>query len=346
MRRLLLIVVMLLSGGNAGLAQVSTLGTTAMGLPSTPGTMLSSPLNGPSPFSAVTQPGTPDTTLAPVPLASDPTPPWNGGPLLNAFRADCAGNSDRDVYFHGRDGRNDAIDISNSARSYFRARRCQYHRDNIAGVCARQFLEHRMQFDAGRPADQRRGVAAFDAADCRQSAARRDSVGRTRPWQHQSRSDGHRDANTEYVGLRREHHNGSGDARHDDAGKCHRRARDARRVGPPISRGLLMPRGRRPCWSSRHSSRPSRCLVGTAPQAKAKVEGGFEAYAERLRQEKIQLYEDRLAKGGFLPYVAGGGAVAPTSRRRSRPGAIWSARATGAAPISSLSSPSSSHRPR
>jgi hypothetical protein len=75
MRRLLLIVVMLLSGGNAGLAQVSTLGTTAMGLPSTPGTMLSSPLNGPSPFSAVTQPGTPDTTLAPVPLASDPTTP-------------------------------------------------------------------------------------------------------------------------------------------------------------------------------------------------------------------------------------------------------------------------------
>jgi hypothetical protein len=29
------------------------------------------------------------------------------------------------------------------------------------------------------------------------------------------------------------------------------------------------------------------------------------AYAERLRQEKIQMYEDGLAKGGFLPYVAG-----------------------------------------
>ena len=40
-------------------------------------------------------------------------------------------------------------------------------------------------------------------------------------------------------------------------------------------------------------------------EAKAKVEGGFEAYAERLRQEKIQMYEERLAKGGFLPYVAG-----------------------------------------
>jgi hypothetical protein len=39
-------------------------------------------------------------------------------------------------------------------------------------------------------------------------------------------------------------------------------------------------------------------------EAKAKVEGGFEAYAERLRQEKIQMYQDRLAKGGFLPYVA------------------------------------------
>ena len=40
-------------------------------------------------------------------------------------------------------------------------------------------------------------------------------------------------------------------------------------------------------------------------EAKAKVEGGFEAYAERLRQQKIHMYEDRLAKGGFLPYVAG-----------------------------------------
>ena len=37
---------------------------------------------------------------------------------------------------------------------------------------------------------------------------------------------------------------------------------------------------------------------------KAKVEGGFEAYAERLRQEKIRVYGDKLAKGGFLPYVA------------------------------------------
>src|SRR6202047_314053 len=73
MRRLL--AAALLLGCNASLAQVSTMGTTAMGLSSTPGTIVTSPLNGPSPFSATTQPGVPDTTLAPVPLASDPTIP-------------------------------------------------------------------------------------------------------------------------------------------------------------------------------------------------------------------------------------------------------------------------------
>ena len=74
MRHLLLTAALLL-GCNASLAQVSTMGTTAMGLSSTPGTILSSPLNGASPFSAITQPGAPDTTLAPVPLASDPRRP-------------------------------------------------------------------------------------------------------------------------------------------------------------------------------------------------------------------------------------------------------------------------------
>src|SRR3954467_3184102 len=75
MRCLLLTIVTLLAGCTACLAQISTLGTTAMGLATTPGAILTSPLNGPSPFSATTQPGTPDTTLAPVPLASDPTTP-------------------------------------------------------------------------------------------------------------------------------------------------------------------------------------------------------------------------------------------------------------------------------
>ena len=75
MRRLLLTTSMLLLGGPACLAQVSTMGSTAMGLPTTPGAIVTSPLYGPGPFSATTQPGTSDTTLAPVPLASDPTTP-------------------------------------------------------------------------------------------------------------------------------------------------------------------------------------------------------------------------------------------------------------------------------
>src|SRR5258705_5438627 len=75
MRRLLFTMVTMLAGCTACLAQVSTMGTTAMGLSSTPGAIVTSPLNGPSPFSATTQPGTPVTTLAPVPLASDPTTP-------------------------------------------------------------------------------------------------------------------------------------------------------------------------------------------------------------------------------------------------------------------------------
>src|SRR6202790_753499 len=75
MRRLLFTAAALLLGCNASLAQVSTMVTTAMGLSSTPGTIVTSPLNGASPFSATTQPGAPHTTLSPVPLASDPTIP-------------------------------------------------------------------------------------------------------------------------------------------------------------------------------------------------------------------------------------------------------------------------------
>ena len=47
MRRLLLTTGMLLLSCSACLAQVSTMGSTAMGLPTTPGTIVTSPLNGP-----------------------------------------------------------------------------------------------------------------------------------------------------------------------------------------------------------------------------------------------------------------------------------------------------------
>jgi hypothetical protein len=80
MVRLLGVLILSLLGCDAVLAQVSTMGTTSMGLPTTPGTVVSSPLNGPSPFSAATLPGAADTSLAPVPLASDPTTP---GTVIN-----------------------------------------------------------------------------------------------------------------------------------------------------------------------------------------------------------------------------------------------------------------------
>ena len=65
----------LLLGSPPGEAQVLATGSTAMGLPTVPGAIVISPLNSPGPFSASTVSGTPDTTLAPVPLASDPTTP-------------------------------------------------------------------------------------------------------------------------------------------------------------------------------------------------------------------------------------------------------------------------------
>src|SRR4051795_9810713 len=64
-----------LLGFSPGQAQIATTGSTAMDLPTVPGAIVISPLNSPGPFSATTVPGAPDTTLAPVPLASDPATP-------------------------------------------------------------------------------------------------------------------------------------------------------------------------------------------------------------------------------------------------------------------------------
>src|SRR4051812_11253393 len=79
MRTIVCATAALLLGGNGCLAQVSTMGTTAMAIPTTPGAIVSSPLAGPSPFtslfSASTIPGAPATTLASPPLAQDPTLP-------------------------------------------------------------------------------------------------------------------------------------------------------------------------------------------------------------------------------------------------------------------------------
>ena len=77
--RIFCAMMVLLLGGGSCMAQMSTMGTTQLALPSTPGAIVSSPLGGPSPFtslfSAATVPGAPATTLASPPLALDPTIP-------------------------------------------------------------------------------------------------------------------------------------------------------------------------------------------------------------------------------------------------------------------------------
>src|SRR6202008_2101800 len=79
MRTLICATAALLLSGDGCLAQVSTMGTTAMAIPTTPGAIVSSPLAEPSPFtslfSAATVPGAPAITLASPPLAQDPTLP-------------------------------------------------------------------------------------------------------------------------------------------------------------------------------------------------------------------------------------------------------------------------------
>ena len=117
MRHLLLTAAALLWGCNASLAQVSTMGTTAMGLSSTPGTILSSPLNGPSPFSAITQPGAPDTTLAPVPLASDPSTPGTVVTCATPSGANRLANADGAGYFDVGSGKRDRDDATDLGRA-------------------------------------------------------------------------------------------------------------------------------------------------------------------------------------------------------------------------------------
>jgi hypothetical protein len=79
MRTFFCVMTILVFGGGSSLAQVSTLGTTQMAIPTTPGAIVSSPLSGPGPFTSLFSPatvsGAPATTLAASPLAQDPTIP-------------------------------------------------------------------------------------------------------------------------------------------------------------------------------------------------------------------------------------------------------------------------------
>ena len=336
MRRLLLTTGMLLLSCSACLAQVSTMGSTAMGLPTTPGTIVTSPLNGPGPFSATTQPGTSDTTLAPVPLASDPTTPGTvvtcstptgqiapgtpavpvtsmsamGGtmgsmpsaiapPTISAVpaasSASATGNGIAPYLtlsaqpatsfmtdFPGTTipapplpatpappppsitvpsapppstmssavstsmmGGTPAMPASTTAivtclGDHSHAVRRQYDGNHTVGASSRRCIDHCMQFDAGRPADQRRGPAAVDTGRSGESITRCDPAGRDAACHHQPRPDDARGANAEYLGLRREHVDGFGQPRDDGTGQCHGCDGNSRRFA---SAGLLM-RGR------------------------------------------------------------------------------------------------------
>jgi hypothetical protein len=72
-----------------------------------------------------------------------------------------------------------------------------------------------------RSPDQWRGFAAFNGRSSGESATRHDSAGRRAAWDNQHRSDNGSYANAEYVGMRREHDDESGNARHDGTGQRH-----------------------------------------------------------------------------------------------------------------------------
>jgi hypothetical protein len=87
-----------------------------------------------------------------------------------------------------------------------------------------------MQHDAGRSADQRRRFAALDSRSPEQSPAWHDSTHSRGACRHQHRSYNGCDADTEYVGMRREHDDQSSDAWDDGAGQRHRRSGNTGRI--------------------------------------------------------------------------------------------------------------------
>jgi len=95
-----------------------------------------------------------------------------------------------------------------------------------------------MQLYARRSAHERRGFAALDARNSDQPTARHDSTRGRGACHYQHRSDNDRDADSKHVGMRREHDDESGDARHDAPGQRHGRSGDAGRIAC-IAIGLL-----------------------------------------------------------------------------------------------------------
>jgi hypothetical protein len=134
---------------------------------------------------------------------------------------------------HGRDDGIGTIDVTDcdgagsSVGDDSDANRRHHDRKHFANGPAWQLFDHRMQLHARRPADQRRGFAAFDAGHSGKSATRYDSARRRAAWRHQYRSVGGGYSNAEHVGMRRRHDDESGDTRHDGTGQCYGRRGNA-----------------------------------------------------------------------------------------------------------------------
>ncbi|MGY3291965.1 hypothetical protein ACVWWP_005032 [Bradyrhizobium sp. LM3.6] len=230
----------LLLGTSAGQAQVATTGSTAMDLPTVPGAIVISPLNSPGPFSATTVPGAPDTTLAPVPLASDPTTPGDGRRLRSTVVIAGAGAGDSDGIGHG------PFDIGHrSSDPAGHGTERQLHRDCLRRYAGGNRYECRMQLNAGRAGDKRCVPAAFGTASGCKPRAWHDPGRHRRRRRHWHRPERRRCAQPKQLGLRGRGLDESGGACDGVAGQRLRRSTDAGRVADP-SAGML----RRNCRAS------------------------------------------------------------------------------------------------
>ncbi|WP_038970477.1 hypothetical protein [Bradyrhizobium genomosp. III] len=159
-------------------AQVATTGSTAMSLPTVPGAVVISPLNSPGPFSATTEPGAPDTTLAPVPLASNDDAGY-GCCLRAAVEFSGIGAGDTGRVEHGPA---DAGQCGSSTSGHGADQ--QLHGDNSCGCARGSGNDSHLQFNAWRADDECCVSAALDPASAGQSGAWDDPGGHQRGRRH------------------------------------------------------------------------------------------------------------------------------------------------------------------
>jgi hypothetical protein len=142
---------------------------------------------------------------------------------------------------HLHDGQHSHDDARDCVGDHPHSIRRQHDRDSVTGVAAGQSIDYRVQFYTGGPSDKWRRFAALDPPSSERSLARRDSTRSPGTCRYQHRSDNNRGADAEYVGMRREHDDESGNSRHDGAGQRHGRRSNTGRIASSIAIGLLRP---------------------------------------------------------------------------------------------------------